>query len=178
LSAFLGLIPFLIALIYSALLVFYAANLKKQKWIGNIVVASATGITLVFGAAIAGITSIVIILAIAAFLANLAREIIKDAADLEADKGVKETLPMKFSQERLEWIILGLYVSAIAISYILFFMLGFGKSMYGFFVTGANLGFLLSYQSFKLKDFNKAHKQAKVSMSIALLAFLWGGLGL
>ena len=70
---------FFIAIIFSAILILYSAKMQKLKYVGNWIVALGTAFTLIFGASLLQNYSVVVVLAIAALLANAAREIIKDA---------------------------------------------------------------------------------------------------
>jgi geranylgeranylglycerol-phosphate geranylgeranyltransferase len=83
-----------ISLSYSLLLFAYAALLNNTKYLGNLVVASATGATYLFGASLTGDYTLAAILAACAFFANLGREVAKDLEDIKTDEGAKTTLPM------------------------------------------------------------------------------------
>lgn len=87
----------LIALANALILILYAAWLKRRPGIGNVAVAYLTASVFLFGGAFAGIEGLIqnISLAAIAFLATLAREILKDAEDVDGDAaGGARTLPM------------------------------------------------------------------------------------
>jgi geranylgeranylglycerol-phosphate geranylgeranyltransferase len=87
----------LIALINSGILVAYAVWLKRRPVFGNVAVAYLTASIFLFGGALAGIEGLVrnVSLAMITFLATIAREILKDAEDVEGDAaGGARTLPM------------------------------------------------------------------------------------
>lgn len=87
----------LIALANALILILYAAWLKRTPGIGNVAVAYLTASVFLFGGAFAGIEGLIqnISLAAIAFLATLAREILKDAEDVDGDAaGGARTLPM------------------------------------------------------------------------------------
>ncbi len=87
----------LIALINSVILVAYATRLKRIPVLGNVAVAYLTASIFLFGGAFAGIEGLVRNIPIAAitFLATIAREVLKDAEDVEGDAiGGARTLPM------------------------------------------------------------------------------------
>ena len=87
----------LIALINSVILVAYAVWLKRTPVFGNLAVAYLTASIFLFGGAFAGIEGLIqnISLATITFLATIAREILKDAEDVDGDAaGGARTLPM------------------------------------------------------------------------------------
>lgn len=86
-----------IAIINSVILVAYAVLLKRVPVCGNMAVAYLTASVFLFGGAFAGIAGLVQNLSLAAitFLATLAREVLKDAEDVDGDAaGGARTLPM------------------------------------------------------------------------------------
>jgi geranylgeranylglycerol-phosphate geranylgeranyltransferase len=97
---FIGLTnPLCIGIGYPALvlIVIYSWRLKRLPFIGNIVVAFLTSLTLIYGGAAAGTIVLVTILAICAFFANLSREIVKDIEDIKGDKQLKsKTFPIVY----------------------------------------------------------------------------------
>lgn len=86
-----------IALINSAILIAYAVWLKRVPAFGNVAVAYLTASIFLFGGAFAGIEGLIqnISLASITFLATIAREVLKDAEDVDGDAaGGARTLPM------------------------------------------------------------------------------------
>ncbi len=87
-----------IAIINSVLLALYAAWLKRTLLLGNIAVAYLSGSMFLFGAALAGTDAIIRIIpfAVMTFFAMLARELVKDAEDVEGDRASGAvTLPIR-----------------------------------------------------------------------------------
>jgi geranylgeranylglycerol-phosphate geranylgeranyltransferase len=87
-----------IAIFNSLLLVLYAGRLKGIPLAGNIAVAYLTGSMFLFGGAFAGYAGFIhmIPLAVISFLATMARELLKDAEDIEGDAaGGASTLPIR-----------------------------------------------------------------------------------
>jgi len=88
---------FAFACLNSMLLVAYAARLKGVPLVGNLVVSYLAGCIFLFGGAAAGLDGILLNLPLAGivFLPMTAREILKDAEDIEGDReGGACTLPM------------------------------------------------------------------------------------
>jgi geranylgeranylglycerol-phosphate geranylgeranyltransferase len=77
------------------LIVVYSWKLKGRPFIGNVVVALLTSLTLVYGGAATGNVVLVTLLAVCAFFANLSREIAKDIEDIRGDESLgSRTLPI------------------------------------------------------------------------------------
>ncbi|WFN35546.1 geranylgeranylglycerol-phosphate geranylgeranyltransferase [Methanogenium sp. S4BF] len=96
-AAFVHPFCFGIACLNSLLLVAYAARLKGVPLAGNIVVSYLAGSIFLFGGAAAGTDGLLLNLPLAGivFLPMTAREILKDAEDIEGDReGGARTLPM------------------------------------------------------------------------------------
>ena len=86
-----------IACFNSFLLVVYAARLKRVPLAGNVVVSYLAGSIFLFGGAATGLNGLLLNLPLAGivFLPMTAREILKDAEDIEGDiEGGARTLPM------------------------------------------------------------------------------------
>ncbi|KLK88031.1 digeranylgeranylglyceryl phosphate synthase [Methanoculleus sediminis] len=86
-----------IAIMNSVILIIYAVRLKRTPVLGNAAVAYLTASVFLFGGAFAGIEGLVRNLSLAAitFLATIARELLKDAEDVDGDAaGGARTLPM------------------------------------------------------------------------------------
>lgn len=87
-----------IALVNSVILMYYAAKLKSTPFFGNLAVAYLSASIFLFGGALAGVTGLYHMLPVAAItlLAMLARELLKDAEDVEGDlAGGAQTLPIR-----------------------------------------------------------------------------------
>jgi geranylgeranylglycerol-phosphate geranylgeranyltransferase len=87
----------LIAAINSLLLIGYAAKLKSTPFVGNITVSYLSASIFLFGGAFSGPGGVVqnLPLALITFLAMVARELLKDAEDVEGDSaGGARTLPV------------------------------------------------------------------------------------
>jgi geranylgeranylglycerol-phosphate geranylgeranyltransferase len=170
-SYFISYNSFLIAVIFSGLLLIYAGILYKVKYIGNFVVALGTSFTFIYGAiSVNNLTHLIIIFATSAFFANLAREIIKDFQDLKKDKGFKKTLPM-ISTKISEISIVVYYLIAIimGISAAIIFNLNI---FYLIFLLLSIIVLIISTIFLFKKDFLKSQKFSKIAMIIMLLAYI------
>jgi geranylgeranylglycerol-phosphate geranylgeranyltransferase len=100
LSLFLGVWDIIIAIGWVGGLYAYSRYLKGSMVAGNIAVAFMTGLAFPFGAIVAGRPDLGVYPGLFAFLANLARELLKDVEDVDGDATVgAETLPVKHGPE-------------------------------------------------------------------------------
>ncbi len=85
-ALFLGVHNLLLAIVVAVTLYAYAAFLKQTLLIKNLVVATASALTVVYGAmAVGRLNQSVYLLVAIIFLGILAREILKDMADVDGD---------------------------------------------------------------------------------------------
>lgn len=122
-----------IALANSVILVAYAVRLKRTPLIGNMAVAYLTASVFLFGGAFAGVEGLVQNLSLAAitFLATVAREVLKDAEDVDGDAaGGARTLPMIIGIRRT-----GMFAFACACGAVLVSILPFGDWWGPFYVA-------------------------------------------
>lgn len=165
---------FAIANAFTLLLVLYSAFLGKAKWLGNWVVAAGTAFTLVFGSALSGNFLVVLFFAASALLSNVAREIIKDAEDLQSDKGHKKSLPMMLERKQLLLLVLLLSVAAFLLSFLPLLLGLFGNMLFIAMMLVANAIFFYAVFCFTKKNYALAQRAEKAGMFLALLAFLAG----
>ncbi len=88
-----------IAVISSLLLIGYAACLKRTPLLGNITVSYLAASMFLFGGALGGLPGLLHVMpfAVMTFFAMLARELVKDAEDVEGDRASgAATLPIRY----------------------------------------------------------------------------------
>ena len=108
-----------ITVINTLILILYAVKLKSLPVVGNAAVAYLTASIFLFGGAFAGGGALVLMLPLAAitFLATMAREILKDAEDVEGDAaGGADTLPIRIGIRPTSRIALGFALAAAVAS--------------------------------------------------------------
>lgn len=91
------------AVINALLLALYAARLKSMPLVGNLAVSYLSGSMFLFGGAFAGMGGLIhlVPVAVMTFLAMMARELLKDAEDVEGDKaGGASTLPIRIGVKK------------------------------------------------------------------------------
>lgn len=129
------------------LLVAYNWILERTPLFGNLAVSLLVGLSIVFGALQVGFSSTVLVAGGFAFFTTLAREIVKDVADMEGDRhsGFK-TLPLSIGSGRSLLIVNTILISIVAASILPFLLLEFG-GLYLLVVICTNIFLLLSVQS-------------------------------
>ncbi len=171
LASFLNNETFWMGVFFSVLLFLYSASMSKIKFVGNAVVALSVGFTFIFGASVIGITPLVLMIALAAFLSNWAREIIKDVEDVNEDKGSKITLPLIMNAHQTNYIILILLFLTFLAGY-LPVLFAQANVFYAILVTGANIIFILAGKQLVDNRSTQAQSFMKKGMLIALVAAL------
>ena len=173
-SWFLGIIPFLIALVFSFLLFFYSWQLKNYKFVGNFVIALATSFTLIFGSSLNSINQLPIILAFGAFFANLSRELVKDIEDLKIDKDFKQTLALMIPLDGVKSLALLFGLGAVIVVFLPFYLGMLSSIWYLFFLFLAVLAIIYAFKELFSNNYRKSHNLLKTAMLLVLLAFLGG----
>lgn len=118
-----------IAVFNSVLLIAYAALLKRTPLLGNITVSYLSGSMFLFGGALGGMQSLlhVVPFAVMTFFAMLARELVKDAEDVEGDQTSGAiTVPIRYGIQATVLAALLCALPGTAASLIPFQWWGFG----------------------------------------------------
>ena len=95
---------------------------KNRGLSGNIVISLLVGAVILYGAsAVGGFAQPVIwwIFGVV-FLTNLAREMVKDCMDMEADEGSRQTLPMAYGKEKVRMAAYVVIMGALVCLYVPF----------------------------------------------------------
>ena len=127
LSGFTAPLCLAIALFNAVLLVAYAARLKSTPFFGNAAVSYLAASIFLFGGALAGGYRLVDMLpfAVITFLAMLARELLKDAEDIEGDRaGGADTLPIRIGVRKTALLAFVFTVAAVLASMLPWFWWG------------------------------------------------------
>ncbi|MCX8190108.1 MAG: UbiA family prenyltransferase [Candidatus Diapherotrites archaeon] len=161
-----------LALINTALEIYYARNFKRMLLIGNFVDSWFVASSFLFGALIFGYENLqaVSILALISFFANAGREVFGDIEDIAGDKklGLK-TLPIIYGEKIAKKIGSALILLAVIMSPLPWFF-GLLKMPYLFAVLLADAIFLASLSV----DPRKNQLLTKIAMVVALFAFVVG----
>ncbi len=94
-AAFITMTALWIAMVVSALIIFYCYRLKRRPLIGNLAVSFSTAMAFVYGGAAVNRIEKTLIPAVLAFFFHFGREIIKDVQDMAGDShGKARTIPL------------------------------------------------------------------------------------
>lgn len=172
LSYFLNTYCLGIAVLNTILELIYAKKLKQVAILGNAVDSWFVASTFIFGACLTMDFSVVWILSILAFMANMGREIFGDMEDLKGDSAMElHTLPIIVGN-RISRITGSFFIlSAVALSALPYY-LGLLNMNYLAMIALADTLFIFSI--FQTPKNNQ--KTTKIAMLMALIAFLIGAL--
>ncbi|HII23705.1 MAG TPA: UbiA family prenyltransferase, partial [Candidatus Poseidoniaceae archaeon] len=151
----------------------HGPTLKNTGLKGNISISIMVGAVILYGAASVGNlwTSLVWWTAGVVFFANLAREIIKDCQDMEADEGNRQTLPMSFGLVKSRMAAYVVVMAALVCLYIPYWKGPFEFNQL-FFQTPAILMLItLNRELAEGNDYQAASK-IRIAMLLGLVGFI------
>ena len=95
---------------------------KNRGLSGNIVISLLVGSVILYGASAVGGFSQPVVWWIfgVVFMTNLAREMVKDCMDMEADAGSRQTLPMRYGKEKVRMAAYVVIMGALVCLYVPF----------------------------------------------------------
>lgn len=172
LAFFVNILAFLLAVLASILLFVYSWKLKTAKFLGNILVALATALTLIFGATINNEYFFASFFASSAFFANLGRELTKDIEDQFSDKDQKKTLAHFFPKKTITTIVLFAYTLAGSIALSLWFSKKIQNSIFLLFMTASIALFATAWFFLFNDNPQKSQTISKTAMIISLIGFV------
>jgi len=168
-SVFINIICLIITLFSITILILYEKYLKSKGLAGNIAIAFLTGSVFLFGGVAVEKIIAPAMLAVLAFFAGLAREIIKDVEDITGDKRQRCTLPMKIGKENSVIIADFCLAGAVFLSFLPLLKNVLGKAY--LMITAVDIMFIYSmFIAFKNPGF--AQRTIKLGMILALVSFL------
>jgi len=175
----LSTVNLLIAILAVTLMFYYNRFGKKTGLPGNAAVSANLAVPFIFGGAVGGISSILYVFALIAFLAGMGREVIKGMADIVGDskRGVRTLAVSKglgiASKTGALFFVVAVLLSAIPIT------LKMVSWLYVPIVLACDLGFLYSAYSIvkdpSTKNALRSKNHALVWMLLGLIAFIAGG---
>jgi len=170
----LNLYMFGLAVLNTLIAFVYSWKLKKVLLFGNILVSWLVASTFFFGSLLnENIEAIIIVLFLLSFSSNMGREITKTIEDVKGDMKVKaNTLPIIAGKNFAYLIACTFIIFSIVFSF-LPYIFNLLSVNYLILVIIADIGFTISCFLILISP-NKAQKIMKISMIIALIAFLVG----
>lgn len=173
-----GKATFAFALVNALALAGYEAWFKRAGLPGNVLVALLVASTFAFGAVATGTDprewGLLWLLMAMAFLANVARELLKDVEDVDADRGERTTLPLQAGPGATRILAFFLVNSAVVLSVLAF--LGSPQDWPRAWLAGlalADLVFVVA-SSMAWMNVGQAQRLLKLAMLLALGSFLFG----
>ena len=164
--------PFVIALLGMLTLVAYENGLKAAGITGNIAVGFMSGAVFLYAGMAVNNPGPTIWMFGLAFLATIAREIVKDIQDLEGDRD-RRTLPSRIGISYSLNIAILILLIAIGLSYTAINQFdGNALNAYAGGITLANAIMLFGIYNSRNEDYFMGQKNIKQGMGIAMLAFI------
>jgi geranylgeranylglycerol-phosphate geranylgeranyltransferase len=174
LSVFVGIGSFLLFIAALIIQITYEYWFKRIKFVGNYLIGLMTVLAFVLGGVVVKAILASAIIASTAFLAILAREIVKDVEDLRGDAN-RMSLPKVIGTKRANLLASIILLLAISISLAAFYpLLLFGPS-YLVLILPTDSLFLVCIPLI-FENSKKARRILKLAMLCALLSFVVGGI--
>ncbi len=158
----------------------YEAWFKRAGLPGNVVIALLVASTFAFGAVATGTEvrdwGLLWLLMAMAFLANVARELLKDVEDVDADRGERRTLPVQAGPGPTRILAFFLVNAAVLLSILAFLESPADLWRPWLIVLALADGVLVVASSLAWMHVGQAQRLLKLGMLLALAAFLAGPL--
>jgi geranylgeranylglycerol-phosphate geranylgeranyltransferase len=165
-------LPFIIALIGTITLISYENKLKALGLSGNIAVGFMSGAVFLYAGMVVNDPGPTLWMFGLAFLATVAREIVKDIQDLEGDTD-RFTLPARIGIAKSLFVTGFLLVVAWSLSFTAITQFsGMASNAYAIGVSIANVIMLIGFQNARNGDYFSGQKKIKQGMGVAMLAFI------
>lgn len=168
---------FVVDVLSVTLLWFYSAQFKRQPFIGNVIVAFLTALSLIILAVYyRRHVDLLLIYALFSFVISLVREIIKDMEDIRGDARFGcRTLPIVWGLRRTKYFLYVLIVTFVASLFLIAFSLGNEHLLIIFLL----LLFPIAYLTYRLvyadkkRDFGYLSNLCKIIMLLGVISMIW-----
>ncbi len=146
---------------------------KNKGLSGNIVISLLVGAVILYGsAAVGGLgASLVWWIFGVVFCTNLAREMVKDCMDMEADEGMRNTLPMKYGKEHVRMAAYVIIMVGLVCLYMPFWRGPFAFGQLAFQIPAILMLITLNGPLYKGEDALVATR-IRLAMLLGLLSFV------
>ena len=151
----------------------HGPELKSTGLKGNISISVMVGAVILYGASSVGNLSAALVwwTAGVVFFANLAREIIKDCQDMEADEGVRTTLPMTYGLVKSRMLAYVVVMAALVCLYVPYWKGPFELNEIFFQIPAILMLITLNRDLAEGKDYQAAAK-IRTAMLLGLIGFI------
>ncbi|TFG68613.1 MAG: prenyltransferase [Methanomassiliicoccus sp.] len=174
LSSFINLWSLGIVLTSILFMISYEVSLKREGLAGNLAISWLTGALFLFGGAAVDRMEVAWILGALAFLATLGREIVKDIQDVQGDRGIRLTLPMRIGARNAGFVASLSFIGAVLLSPVPYMQELL--SIYYVPIVLVSDAIFIYCATIHFADPKRGQKVAKLAMLVALIAFLFGGI--
>lgn len=148
----------------------YEMGLKQRGFVGNLTIATMTGMVFLMGGAAVSHLMEGVFPCMMAILANVGREVSKDIEDMDGDAG-RHTLPMAIGRKRASIVAASFFIAGSVLSIVPMFMGLYGPLYYTVFI--AIIAFVMA-AVFVMRDPRKGQITSKIGMILGLVAFILG----
>ena len=151
----------------------HGPTLKNTGLKGNVAISIMVGAVILYGASSVGNlwTNLVWWTAGVVFFANLAREIIKDCQDMEADQGIRTTLPMSLGLVKSRMLAYVVVMAALVCLYIPYWQGPFQFNQLIFQTPAILMLITLNRELAEGNDYQAASK-IRIAMLLGLVGFI------
>ena len=151
----------------------HGPSLKNTGLKGNISISIMVGAVILYGASSVGQlwNTLVWWTAGVVFFTNLAREIIKDCADMEADKGTRQTLPMSIGLLKSRMTAYVIVMASLVCLYVPYWKGPFEFNQL-FFQTPAIMMLITLNKQLAIGQDHQAAGKIRVAMLLGLIGFI------
>ncbi|HII45528.1 MAG TPA: UbiA family prenyltransferase [Candidatus Poseidoniaceae archaeon] len=151
----------------------HGPTLKNTGLKGNVAISIMVGAVILYGASSVGNlwTDLVWWTAGVVFFANLAREIIKDCQDMEADQGIRTTLPMSLGLVKSRMLAYVVVMAALVCLYIPYWQGPFQFNQLIFQTPAILMLITLNRELAEGNDYQAASK-IRIAMLLGLVGFI------
>ena len=151
----------------------HGPTLKNTGLMGNVSISIMVGAVILYGASSVGNlwTPLVWWTAALVFFANLAREIIKDCQDMEADEGNRTTLPMTYGLVKSRMLAYVIVMAALVCLYIPYWKGPFEFNQLMFQTPAILMLITLNRELAEGRDYQAASK-IRIAMLLGLIGFI------
>ena len=168
---------FVVDVLSVTLLWFYSAQFKRQPFIGNVIVAFLTALSLIILAVYyRRNVELLLIYALFSFVISLVREIIKDMEDIRGDARFGcRTLPIVWGLRRTKYFLYALLIAFVCSLFVIVFSLNNQHLTVIFLlllIPIAYLTYRLIYAD-KKRDFGHLSDLCKIIMLMGVISMIW-----
>lgn len=167
-----NIIPFFISMVAFISIITYEYHFKSKGFPGNLLVGFSIGSLFIFGGIYFGVNWTLISISLMASLANVSREIIKDIEDMDADRGFRDTLPIRKGYKFASFLSMVIVMMSFPVAFIPLIASGF--NVFYLFLIALSLISMIYASYSTYGDRSEAARSSSIyksAMIVSLLGF-------